>query len=745
MDGGHQAEQTFIEGTIQATYHQLDCCLDAARRLVPVVDAGQLTSLLPQTSPEAQRFILGELIKLDMRAAAKAGSIRTLDFYFPACLPWFETSELPVDLILEEIQVRRASGERPSLGEYQRRFAHWSEALAEFQWEETIPSTRAKHYQLPPLAIGDRIDDFTIVRSLGRGAFAQVYLARQESMQRLVALKISCRGSEEPQTLSRLDHQAIVRVFDQRWLPDLGIHLLYMQLIPGGTLAGVIRATRDQSLDDLDGCRLLEIIDQALLEIDQQPPERGVEPLESMNWAATVAWLGVQLAEGLTEAHHKNVLHRDVKPANILLAASGTPKLADFNVSDRGMDATGNGPIGGTLAYMSPEHLMAAHQDPDTRNPPDHRSDLYSLCLVIWELWQGALPWRTDSQVESWQEAFQVQVRSRHREFNLRRSDDSPEGRWLEKVLRHSLHPDPVNRPQSCRELATRLRLAHHPELAKRFAPSRNSIVERLLRLPVLIVTGLVVFATNGPAGFINYTYNEAVIISKYDQLLPAFRNGSTLLNAIAFPLGGLLLILFAGRVERSLRKARSGQSVTPEEIDWTWRFGHRAAAICGGLWLIFGILFPVTMLAYEPDLSASDFVHFFMSLAICGGMALIYPFFGISLLSTYLYYPQLQSNTMQDEAYFERSRWLRRQSDRYLTFAAVVPLLAIGLLIVMESNAPVGLQVALVAITLVSLIVSFKAHQWISVATDQYAVIFQPQTSESRPRFKAGLRSPNG
>ncbi len=89
---------------------------------------------------------------------------------------------------------------------------------------------------LTQIEVGERLDDFDLLIELGSGAFARVFLARQLSLQRLVAVKISANRGHEPQTLAQLDHDYIVRVFDQRILRDRDWRLLYMQYLPGGTL-----------------------------------------------------------------------------------------------------------------------------------------------------------------------------------------------------------------------------------------------------------------------------------------------------------------------------------------------------------------------------------------------------------------------------------------------------------------------------------------------------------------------------
>ena len=76
----------------------------------------------------------------------------------------------------------------------------------------------------PQVEVGEKLDDFDLLARLGKGAFATVFLARQRSMQRLVALKVSSDRGAEPQTLAQLDHANIVRVYDQRQIPDRKLH-----------------------------------------------------------------------------------------------------------------------------------------------------------------------------------------------------------------------------------------------------------------------------------------------------------------------------------------------------------------------------------------------------------------------------------------------------------------------------------------------------------------------------------------
>jgi eukaryotic-like serine/threonine-protein kinase len=727
----NQPEFSTFGQTIQATFDRLEGCLEQAESLVPVATVDKLIELLPSASIESQRFILAELIKLDMGTAAELGQLRMLDFYLPKCGRWLSEFDIPLDLVLEELQIRRDSGQNPTLAEYQQRFPRWAGALAEFPWEQISNRREEPLSGIPELEVGQYIDDFRVVRTLGRGAFAQVYLATQESMNRVVALKISSRGSDEPRTLSMLDHPNIVRVFDQRQLGLGKVHLLYMQAVLGGTLAAIVTNTRDMPLADLNGKVLLNLIDQSLIAAGQQPPEREDEhELASMSWAESVVWLGWQLAEGLQSAHDHGIYHRDVKPANILLTAEGRPKLADFNVSHNSSDGA-KGAIGGTLAYMSPEQLIAV--DTESNAVPIEvgaRADLYSLAVVLWELWQGQRPWNTPSPSQTWHAAVEQQLSLRAAKQLIRREDASPEGQWLRRVLVQSLNPDFQLRPHSCSEMAMRLKLAMHPKLAARFAPSPGSFIGKLRNYSVVLVVTVLALLPNGIAGILNYLYNLLAIINHYadssPDLVDDFNLIATWINSIAFSLGTIALIYFCWRVRRSLNRAEANLPATKVDLDWLWRFGHRAALIGAGLWISFGLIFPFIIRWNQPEFGGSDFTHFFLSLAISGGLAWIYPYYGVSLLSTIVYYPALMSPSMVDPDYSSRAEWMRRWSNFYLASSAVIPLLSIGLIIsISDSRVPTSLKMMLVVLTFLSIVFSFRAYEWLNRVIEDYEPIF--------------------
>ncbi len=112
--------------------------------------------------------------------------------------------------------------------------------------------------------------------------------------------------------------------------------------------------------------------------------------LSKLDYVGAVTWIGSQLADALDHAHRHGVLHCDIKPANVLLAPDGQARLLDFNVSLEQRDSTTNTRVGGTMAYMAPEHLAAVL---GMGKPQlDARSDIYSLGIVLFEMLAGAVP-----------------------------------------------------------------------------------------------------------------------------------------------------------------------------------------------------------------------------------------------------------------------------------------------------------------------------------------------------------------
>ena len=272
---------------------------------------------------------------------------------------------------------------------------------------ELRPNEKRPLRDKAPMALlpGAKVDDFEIVRLLGRGAFGHVYLARQVSLDRLVALKISANRGSEGRTMARLEHQHIVQVFSEKVDTDFNQRLLCMQLVPGiglDKLIGMLHAARSAQADgspaaeSWTGAELLSFIDRSgSLPAALDPSAlHDREALGRMDAVEATAWFGARLAEALDFAHGHGVLHRDIKPANILVNPYGRPMLADFNISSQpvGSEPSGEEMFGGTFAYMAPEHLDAFNPTDTTGHEAvTARSDLYSLGLVLQQLLEGRI------------------------------------------------------------------------------------------------------------------------------------------------------------------------------------------------------------------------------------------------------------------------------------------------------------------------------------------------------------------
>ena len=211
-------------------------------------------------------------------------------------------------------------------------------------------------------------DRYEMQQRIGRGGMADVYLARDILLDRLVAIKVLFpeyatdpafveRFRREAQSAANLNHPNIVSVYD--WGRSNNTYFMAMEYVPGRTLA------------------------EALHDVGQITAMKAAE-------------VGIEVAAALSFAHRGNVVHRDIKPGNILIGSNGQLKVADFGIARAlGSAADSNltqvGAVMGTAAYLSPEQAQGGQPDP--------RSDLYSLGIVLYEMVGGRVPFSGDNPV----------------------------------------------------------------------------------------------------------------------------------------------------------------------------------------------------------------------------------------------------------------------------------------------------------------------------------------------------------
>src|SRR5215510_14358032 len=207
--------------------------------------------------------------------------------------------------------------------------------------------------------VGQEIETYQIEKLLGLGGMGEVYLARDTKLDRMVALKILPwhlvtdvdrlgRFQREARALSSLNHPNLVTIYEVG--EAKGVHFIAMELVEGKTLSSL--------RDKLSLKELLSIV--------------------------------AQVAEALGAAHQSGIIHRDVKPDNVMVRDFGLVKLAEVEPVPGAPGNTQRGVAMGTLAYMSPEQASG--------EPIDHRTDIWSLGVVLYELATGRKPFSGETR-----------------------------------------------------------------------------------------------------------------------------------------------------------------------------------------------------------------------------------------------------------------------------------------------------------------------------------------------------------
>ena len=261
---------------------------------------------------------------------------------------------------------------------------------------------------------------YEIIEKVGNGGMATVYKATDLVLKRYVAVKILRdefttdeefikRFETEAQSAARLVHPNIVSIFDVG--VDNGIYYIVMELIKGKTLKEII------------------------------VEERGPLPWK---WSVNVA---IQIASALEMAHKNNIIHRDIKPHNIIITEDGIAKVTDFGIAKAVSNSTitAFGTTIGSVHYFSPEHARGGYTDA--------KSDLYSLGVVMYEMVTGKVPFDADTPVSVALKHMQEEP-----EAPIEKNPHLPEA--VNKIILKALKKDPMYRYQTATELLDDLRMA---------------------------------------------------------------------------------------------------------------------------------------------------------------------------------------------------------------------------------------------------------------------------------------------
>ena len=271
---------------------------------------------------------------------------------------------------------------------------------------------------------------YQIIDELGKGSMGVVYKAHDPQIDRIVALKVLRqdrmssddfvqRFMKEAQAIGRLSHPNIVTVYDVG--QDNSIYI---------------------AMEFLEGSALNEIIDSGLMSSEQ------------------VVTLGIQMAEALHYASQKGIIHRDVKPTNIIIRPDGLAKLTDFGIAriENPLDQqqTKIGEILGTPAYMSPEQVKGQHVD--------NRTDLFSLGIILYELCTGRRPFAGESMMATFREIMETDPADPA-------MVNPAISAALAAVIMKSLRKKPAERFQTGKEMAESLKKSLIQEPPRTIAP----------------------------------------------------------------------------------------------------------------------------------------------------------------------------------------------------------------------------------------------------------------------------------
>ncbi len=298
------------------------------------------------------------------------------------------------------------------------------------------------------LTPGTKLGCYEILAPLGAGGMGEVYRARDTKLNRDVAIKVLpaelahdperlVRFEREAQVLASLNHPNIAQIYGVE--ESSGTRALVMELVEGRTL-------------------------------DQVIPQSGLAPEQFFA-------IALSLADALHAAHQKHVTHRDLKPANVMVTGDGRVKVLDFGLarvvapdaaseagnSDEGatrMELTRAGTIVGTWPYMSPEQIDA--------RPLDHRSDIFSLGILLYEMATGRRPFQGDSNV-----SLMISIMRDHPRPVSDLRGDIPA--HVSQVIARCLTKSPSDRIQSAQEILLELKAQRSASSGSAVAGSRSS------------------------------------------------------------------------------------------------------------------------------------------------------------------------------------------------------------------------------------------------------------------------------
>ena len=340
---------------------------------------------------------IGERLTSELHKCWRRGERRLAEEFLAQHPGWERQPEIAIDVIYEEFCLRSDDGEADTAESLFSRFPQWRQQLATmFDCHRLLAGPDFSRFP----EVGQTLAGFRLLAELDRGSRGRVFLAQQGSLgDRRVVLKVTPRDGAEHISLARLQHTAIMPIYSTFDNASRDLRVLCMPWLGGVTLAGLLRRLKNVPLAERTGRDVIDALDQDSPELRQTPCTSSPIRSSMMNsgYVDTICQIGVSIADALHYAHERGLLHLDVKPSNILLAADGQPMLLDFHLARAPVTAGEPvaGGLGGTLAYMPPEQNFVLADTTEGRPATasvDSRSDVYSLGATLYEMLSDRTP-----------------------------------------------------------------------------------------------------------------------------------------------------------------------------------------------------------------------------------------------------------------------------------------------------------------------------------------------------------------
>ena len=518
-----------------------------------------------------------------------------------------------------------------------------------------------------PLAVGQVQDGFEILALLGEGSFANVYLAREIALNRMIALKVSQLRGFEARTMASLEHDHIVTVFSERIYHEKSVRFICMQYIAGVTLRKALEALSPQD-------RLQKFTETILTAIDKGVTHptafsaslaRDRQMFENFSKEDAVAWLGGRLALAIDHAHTHGVLHLDIKPENILLSQSGKPYLVDFNVSsvstpNKETPDEEEAVYGGTLMYMSPEQREAFLTKSRVGfSKLGAKSDVFSLGLVLRELYTGDV-------------------------------DKSPDHQHLDQTLLHIIDKAACTsldqRFSSAKDFAEALSGYHEFSRIGASMPKSGLITKFCRKYPLMSLT-LLILVPQSIGAIFNIIYNDLRVLGPYSsEQKTVFREVIFLWNPLVFTLTFAVMFLFYWPLRTDFLSSTTS-SLSLKALN---ELRLRALRLPNILILLTSIgwgtaftLFAFVNHNYVTPLSGGSLLHLFVSFFMAWIVGLTYSYLFAKFVMIRIFYVRLLAYTKDAKRIAKNE--LAKTMTRITFFhvlAGVIPLLAATLLL---------------------------------------------------------------